>query len=345
MDTPLYWFDAHLDLAYMAENGRAMEEPLERCGGPDLPAAVSFPSLHEGGVRRCLATIFTEAGGPPQQPQSYPPDDIEAANLAGRRQLKRYSDWHRPHFYAALSSLPSQPQPREAPDFLVLIEGADVILDPADLGEWREAGVVAIGLTWWKPGRAAGGNGTDLGLTDFGRALVKEIDRLGIVHDASHLSDRGFFELLDASNGPIMASHSNCRALAGGGGRGENQRHLHDEQIRAITARGGVIGLNLFSRFLRPGLDGQDPARATIADCVAHIEHICAIAGSRGHIGLGSDMDGGFSADRLPEGINTPRDLHLLAEALHVRGWSDHEIHGFAHSNFERFFGLRPCPA
>jgi len=351
----LHWFDAHLDLAYLAERGRDLTLPPESCGGPDLPAAVTFPALHEGNVTHCLATIFTEADGPTDQPQSYPADDAEAANVAGRRQLARYAHWHKPHFYraaAGLSRAPALPvqggpaaRPEDAPDFLILIEGADPILDPGDLGQWRSDGVVAVGLAWWKRSRYAGGNGSSLGLTDLGRELVREMDRLGVLHDASHLSDAAFWELCDASQDLIFASHSNCRALVGGGGRFENQRHLHDEQIQEIVRRGGVIGLNLYSKFLRPLAADDTTTRASIADCVAHIEHICNLAGGRANIGLGSDMDGGFSAARMPEGINHPRDLVKIADALAARGWSDADIRGFAFENFARLLGVTNCSA
>ncbi|MGD9689470.1 MAG: dipeptidase [Phycisphaerales bacterium] len=338
------WFDAHLDLAMLAELGRDMEQDPSACGGPELPAAVTFPSLAEGGVTHCLGTIFTEADGKPSEPHAYPAGDAEAANQAGLRQLKRYQDWDRPHHYrrlaAASGEQPPPPDPRLSPNLLVLVEGADPILEPADLGEWRERGVVAIGMAWWKPSRYAGGNGTDLGLTDLGRALALEMDRLGVVHDASHLSDRAFWELSDRTDRPIIASHSNCRSLVGGGSRGENQRHLHDDQIREIVRRDGVIGINLFSRFLRPAADTDAPTRATIDDCVRHIEHVCRLAGDRAHVGLGSDMDGGFSAARLPEGIDRPRDLERLAQALVLKGWTGAEVEGFRFTNWARFWGV-----
>jgi membrane dipeptidase len=338
----LRWFDAHLDLAMLAELGRDLTLPLDRCGGPDQPAAIAFPSLHQGHVTHVLGTIFTEADGAREQSISYPAGDADAANAAGLRQLKRYQEWYRPHFYRRMSEHEGETRPQnpaDAPEFLILIEGADPILDPADLASWREHGVVAVGMAWWKPSRYAGGNGTDLGLTDLGRQLVGEMDRLGMVHDASHLSDRAFWELVAATDRPIVASHSNCRALVGGGGRGENQRHLHDEQIRQIVERGGVIGLNLFSKFLRPMAQDDQTTRATIDDCVKHVERICDLAGDRKHVGLGSDMDGGFSAARLPEGIEAPRDLVKLADALTGRGWCHGEVEDFAFGNWARFWG------
>jgi membrane dipeptidase len=324
MPTPLHWFDAHLDLACIALNGRDLTQSPESAAGPWLPASITFPSLAEGRVTRCLATIFTEAGGNPSDPVSYPDGDWPAAARAGRRQLD---------YYLSLKQHPSRTLPR----FQILIEGADIIAGPDEVPWWKQQGVVAVGLAWWKPSRYAGGNGTSLGLSPDGRALVRALDAAGIVHDLSHLSDPAARDLLDIAAGPVIASHSNARALCGGGGFGENQRHLSDDQIRSICARNGVIGLNLFSKFLRSGLAEAD--RASIDDCMFHVEHICDLARSRAHVGLGSDADGGFSAARLPAGIDRPRDYVRLAEALSARGWSDAEIRGFAYGNWERVFG------
>jgi microsomal dipeptidase-like Zn-dependent dipeptidase len=222
----------------------------------------------------------------------------------------------------------------------VLIENADPIREPDELAWWVERGVVAIGLAWGKPSRYAGGNGTDLGLTDLGRVLVREMDRLGVVHDASHLSDRSMRGLLDATDRMVVASHSNCRGLLGGGGMGENQRHLHDDWIREIARRGGVIGLNLYGNFLsrERAREGQ-ASTATLHDAVRHVQHICDLTGSRAHVGLGSDMDGGFSAKVLPAGVRRPLDLVLLAEELRSRGFNDDDIAAFAHRNWARVFG------
>lgn len=322
------WFDAHLDLAYLAECGRDMTVPLDRCGGPDLPAAVSFPSLREGRVWSCLATIFTEADGRQFPAVAYPSGDAEAAHAAGLRQLERYREWDRTELLHVESH---DLATHVTPVVNILMEGADPIRTPDELGWWADRGVIAVGMAWWKPSRYAGGNGTDLGLTDLGRELVRAIDARGLVHDVSHLSDRALDELFARTDRPVMASHSNCRALMDG----KNQRHLTDAAIREIARRGGVIGLNLFSRFLREGLG--DDGRATIADCVRHIEHVCELAGHRRAVGLGSDMDGGFSAARLPAGIDRPADLEKLAQALAARGWSAEEVAGYRWGNWAGF--------
>jgi membrane dipeptidase len=341
------WFDAHLDLAFLAETGRDMHAEPDDCRGRYQPAAVTLSSLAEGGVDRVLATVFTEAVEDPSSPDAetgafaYPLGNRDAAYVCGMRQLKLYHAWQD----AGVIALPNR-EPARAPEREsrlragVLVENADPISDPDELDLWVEGGVVAIGLAWTTRGHYANGNGVesggaDTGLTDAGRALVVRMDELGVVHDASHLNDRSLADLFEATDRRVIASHSNCRALLG-----DRQRHLTDDAIREIVRRDGVIGLNLCSSFLDESC--WKSGRATIEDCVRQVEHVCEIAAevgdARRHVGMGSDMDGGFAADRLPEGIDRPADLDRIAEALRDRGWNDEEIAGFRGGNWRRIF-------
>ncbi len=339
------WFDAHLDLAFLAETGRDMHAGTDDCRGRYQPAAVTLPSLAEGGVGRVLATVFTEAVEDPSSLDAetgafaYPLGNRDAAYVCGMRQLKLYHAWHD----AGLITLPnrapaSEPATPPALRVGVLIENADPITDPDELDLWVDGGVVAVGLAWVTRGHYACGNGVasegkNTGLTDAGRALVARMDELGVIHDASHLNDRSLADLFDATDTRIIASHSNCRALLG-----DRQRHLTDDAIREIVRRDGVIGLNLCSAFLDDSC--WETGRATIDDGVRHIEHVCEIAGDRRHVGMGSDMDGGFASDRLPEGIDRPADMERIAESLNGRGWSDDDIAGFRTGNWRRVFDL-----
>lgn len=372
----MQWFDAHLDLAYLAVNGRDMLAPLDDSSGPHAPAAVTLPALAEGGVSMALATIFTEPGG--TGPEGYPEGDFERAYKAGRGQLEAYLTWQdrgavkidlrrllhvepgtgeirggmgvaevRPPSARRLAGRVNGKTPLHIG---ILMENADPIRSADELGWWVERGVVAVGLAWARSSRFAGGNMTQDGLSIAGRELVKAMDGLGVVHDASHLSDRAFADLCSITDRAIVATHSNCRALLGDPAA---QRHVTDAQIREIARRGGVIGLNLFAKFIdrRCGVSVSAPgsapsaeagagelARPSLAAAVAHVDHICQITGSREHVGLGSDMDGGFSAARLPEGIDRPRDLTRLADALSRHGWSDDDIFQFACGNWVRFW-------
>ncbi len=341
------WFDAHLDLAYLAETGRDMHTQPADARGRHQPVAVTLPSLAEGNIRACLGTIFTEAIQDPQAPDAeqgafaYAAGDAQGAHMAGTRQLKLYQAWCEAGVIELISRKSESPNPSclraSVPSCLllgILMECADPIADPDELSWWADQGVIAIGMAWWHASRYAGGNGTESGLTDLGRELIRNMDRLGIVHDASHLSERSLDQLFDATDKTIIATHSNCRELIDG----KNQRHLADNSIKEIARRGGVIGLNLFSPFLHQSEAKSE--RASIDDCCAHIERVCEIVGDRGHIGLGSDMDGGFGADRLPEGINHPHDLVRLSDALSTHGWSDKEITHFTWGAWAGFWGI-----
>lgn len=335
--TKNFIFDGHLDLAYLAEIGRDMHASLDQCRGTLLPAAVTLPSLADGNVRGCLGTIFTEMTeqDSPKGLQlggfghTYPPGDAEAAHRAGLRQLKLYHAWRDAGVIDLL------PNTGNAPLQLgILMEGADPIENADQIAWWGEQGVIAIGLAWAMGSRYAGGNSQKTGLTDEGRDVVRAIDAAGIIHDLSHLSDKAMDELLEMSSGRVVASHSNARALLGG----TNQRHLRDETIAEIARRGGVIGINLYAPFLDPSFD-KKKKRPPLRIALEHVLHVATIAG-KDKVCLGTDMDGGFSATDLPEGVATPSDLHKLLDLLRGEGWSEAEVSGFAGGNWSRMLGI-----
>lgn len=347
----LRWFDAHLDLAAMAVNGRDMHAPPEDATGPWPPASVTLRSLREGAVASVLGTIFIEPDG--KDAEGYPAGDVALANARGLAQLAWYHAMARRGDIDLVtasvvegSGTSHESQPRSGTGAIacrILVEGADAIKNPEELQWWVDRGVVAVGLSWARGSRYAGGNTEAHGLTPVGKRMVLQMDRLGVVHDLSHLSDRAMDEVLDLAQGRVMASHSNCRALLNDPA---NQRHLRDASIRAIAAREGMIGINLFSRFLNPVRAGDTTprgdylgARAPLQNVVAHVKHICDLTGSMRHVALGSDMDGGFGADRLPTGVDGPRDLARVADALAEAGFGDAEVHAFAWGNWARYWG------
>ncbi len=333
-------FDAHLDLAYLAELGRDLTAPLEdldQTGDPHAPAAVTLPELAAANVRRCLGTVFTEASTNPHGKYaavSYPPGDATAAYFKGVNQLNRYHTWARDGLIRFFGDDES-PAPIQLG---ILIECADPIINPHGLSFWAARGVVAVGLTWVHQSRYAGGNATDTGLTPLGRELIAEMARLTIALDLSHLSHRSTMDALDHADVRVCASHSNCRSLLGGRNAEGWQRHIDDDAIATVCARNGVVGLNLYRGFIRLGLGETE--RPTIADAVNHIDHVCQIAGSARHAGIGSDLDGGFGATSLPQGIDRAQHLHKLLEELSRRNYTDADIADIAHNNWSRFFGL-----
>ena len=318
------WIDGHLDLAYLALLGRDLAAP---CPDP-LQGSVSLPELRDGGVEIAFATIFTEPNDQaPDRPAVYAGiDDLDGAESAGRRQLEIYQRLEAEgELRVVRTRRDLELTDAVVPGIVLLMEGADPIRTPECVRPWYDRGLRLVGLTWSMGTRYAGGNQRRGPLTPLGVELVQAMDECGIIHDASHLSDEAFDGLLETARGPLVATHSNCRALVG-----ESQRHLRDDHVRAIAERDGVIGLNLFSKFLVPA------GRASIDDCVAHVERMADLMGHRRGVALGTDMDGGFGPGDLPVGLDHPRKLDALAEALRSAGWSDSEVEGFAYGNWLR---------
>lgn len=187
---------------------------------------------------------------------------------------------------------------------LLSIEGPEVIdCDPAQLESLRRQGFVTMTLTWNADNVLAGWHGSDNGLTDAGRAFVREAERCGICIDVSHLSERAFWELAEYTDQPILASHSNSRAIW------EHSRNLTDDQLRAIGQHGGVVGLNLYTDFL-----GQAPDMDTLC---RHLDRMLCCCGEN-HVCLGGDLDG---CEALPAGFRDLRDYCTLREHLLAHGF------------------------
>jgi membrane dipeptidase len=324
--SPVLWVDGHLDLAYLAVSGRALTRPCD----PASNGCVSLPALREGGVDIAFATIFTEVGVDPTTHLHgfRSSSDLADAEAAGMRQLDVYEQLSAGGEVAIVHRASDLKRPTTSPRLILLMEGADPIREPAQVESWHRRGLRAVGLTWALGSRYAGGNENHGPLTPLGRELIAELDRLSIIHDVSHLSDEAFDELTSLARGPIVATHSNCRELLPAG---SSHRHLRDDQIIAINDRGGIVGLNLYTKFLVAG------RRATIADCLRHIERLCELMGHRGGVAMGSDMDGGFAADQLPRDLDHPSRLRNLSDALLKSGWSEESVRGFASENWLRF--------
>jgi membrane dipeptidase len=317
----LRWIDGHLDLAYGALCGRDLRVPC-----PDPKAGcVSLPSLREASVEIALGTIFTAPGDDHGEAGYDGPDDLDGAEAAGLKQLAVYEQLEAEGELSIVRSAADLDGDGPLPKIVILMEGGDPIRSPDHVGMWHERGLRFVGLSWAAGTRYAGGNAVGGPLTPLGIEMIKALDVHGIVHDASHLGDAALDGLLEHATGRIVATHSNCRALVE-----DRQRHLRDDQIDEIAKRQGVVGLNLFTKFLAVG------RRATIADCVDHVQHVAEVMGHRRGVALGSDMDGGFPPTDLPGDLDHPSKLRDLAEALRDAEWGDADIDGFALGNWRR---------
>ncbi len=161
------------------------------------------------------------------------------------------------------------------------------------------------------------------------------MERLGIILDATHLSDESFWEALDAFHGRVWASHNNARALV------NDQRQYTDEQIKALIERGAVIGAVLDAWMLVPGwIRGKTTPQSSglkLEALLDHVDHICQIAGNADHAGIGSDLDGAYGTEQTPADLDTIADLARLPEMLSARGYSRDDIERIMHRNWIDF--------
>jgi membrane dipeptidase len=212
------------------------------------------------------------------------------------------------------------------------MEGADPIISPKNLHEWVKKGLRVVGFAHGQT-RYSGGTRQAGPLTQLGRELLLEMEHEPVILDTSHMAEESFFEALDLFKGPVIATHSNCRALV------PTDRQLSDEMINAIVKRNGVIGIVLYNKFLSFDWDntGQLKERVTLAHVLNHMQHIRDLAGGTRNIGIGSDFDGGFGSESIPAELDTVADLPRIAEALLESGFSESEVRGIMGENWLRF--------
>lgn len=216
--------------------------------------------------------------------------------------------------------------------FVISMEGADPIRTPDELADWVALGLRLLGPTHYGPGRYAGGTGTEDGLTELGRALLPEMARLGVLLDVTHLSDQAFWQALDRYEGPLLASHQNCRALV------PHQRQFDDAQLKAVIARGGVVGAAFDAWMLQPGwvVGETTNENVSLAQVVDHIDYVCQLAGNAQHAAIGTDLDGGFGREQSPHDLDTIADLQKIPPLLVRRGYSEADIAAIMHGNWQR---------
>ena len=176
------------------------------------------------------------------------------------------------------------------------------------------------------------GNRTWGGLSPFGREVIAEMNRLGMLVDVSHVSDDTFYDVLECSTGPVVATHSCCRALA------DHPRNMTDDMIKALAAKGGVIQINFYPVFLQDEYELDSPSSVLpsytrIAD---HIDHVVALVGID-HVGIGSDFDG---IEVAPDGLEDISKMPVLFEELRRRGYSEGDLTKLASGNF---FNVLSC--
>jgi len=192
-----------------------------------------------------------------------------------------------------------------------------------------------VGPAHYGPGRYANGTDAGGGLGGEGKALLREMERLNIILDATHLCDDAFWDAMDLFGGPVWASHNNCRALV------DHNRQFSDEMIRVLVAKGAVIGGALDAWMMVPGwvrgLSTPEEAGCNLEKMLDHLDHICQLAGNTLHAAIGTDLDGAFGKEQCPYDLETIADLQNIPALLRKRGYSQADIENIMHGNWLRF--------
>lgn len=354
----MFILDAHLDLAMNAlEWNRDLTRPLaeiraRELGQTDRPdrarGTVCLPELRRGGIGLVVATQIARYAKP-----THPLDGWRSpaqawaqtqGQLAWYRAMEEAGEMVSIRDTAALDrhvALWQAPAPggpgadRRPIGYILSLEGADSLEPLSRLERGWEQGLRAVGPAHYGPGTYAFGTDSEGGLGGRGRDLLREMERLGIILDATHLCDTSFREALDCFGGPVWASHSNCRALV------PHNRQFTDEQLKELFQRGAVIGAPLDAWMMIPdwrrGLTTPEARRLRLEVMVDHLDHICQLAGTARHCGIGTDLDGGFGREQSPMDLDSIADLQRVPDLLRARGYRAADIEGILHGNFLRF--------
>ncbi len=345
-------FDTHMDTVQ-----RVLIENVDL--GRRLPNGhVDFPRLREGGVRAPFFALWV--------PTYYKGAEAVRRTLDLRDAMQHVFDTYPDQIELATGAADVERITRAGKIAAVLtLEGGHQIDDDlAVLRNYYRLGIRSMTLTHFHNNNWADSS-TDRpahnGLTDFGRQVVREMNRLGMIVDISHVSDKTFFDTLAVSTKPVIASHSSCRAIS------DVPRNMTDEMLRALARNGGVVGINFGSGFLsakaaealkksiaamaqqEPDLSGKplddyaaqeyfrrlktsEGPQATLEDAVAHIDHAVKVAGID-HVGIGSDFDGVTS---VPIGLEDVSKMPALVAALLKKGYSEPDVKKILGGNFLR---------
>ena len=358
MHPPRPIFDAHLDLAWCAVSfDRDLTQDVEElrrreAGMTDEPSrgkcVLSLPELRRAGVAVCVATLLARGGPEPKSRPTIKRTDLDhaspgIAHAAAHAQLAYYRLLEQQGHVKILltrNDLTNHWQtysrdPARTPLGIILsMEGTDPITHPDQARDWWDAGLRAAGLAHYGRGQYAYGTAVCGPLSSAGIELLRVMDDLGMALDATHLCDDSMAQAFDYFEGPLLASHHNCRALVPG------DRQLTDDQIKRIISRGGVIGAAFDAWMLYPNwIRGQTQPEVVGLEAAAdHIDHVCQLAGNANHSALGTDLDGGFGHEQTSKELKLYSDLHGLEEILSKRGYPDGDINAIFHNNWLRFF-------
>lgn len=348
-------FDAHLDLAMNAlewnrnlcwtvDEIRQSEEGMT--DKPDRGKnTVSFDAMRRGNIGLCVATQiarYVKKGS--DLPGWNSPEQAWAQSqgqLSWYREMERIGEMRQIMNLKELDLQLDQWENKKENcpiGYILSLEGADSIVSMEHLDMAYENGLRAIGPAHYGPGTYAHGTDSSGGIGERGKELLKNVERLNLILDATHLCDKSFWETMDSYQGPVWASHNNCRKLV------DHNRQFSDRQIKELIDRKAVIGMAMDAWMMVPGwvrgVSVPSEMQVSLEQTVDNIDHICQIAGNSENVGIGTDLDGGFGTEQCPVEIDTIADLQKLPEMLSKRGYEQPDIENIMHGNFIRFLKL-----
>lgn len=345
-------FDAHLDLSMNAlEWNRDLRWTVDEIrnseiGMDDKPDrgknTVSFEAMRRGNIGLCVATQIARYV---KKDSSLPGwNSPQQAWAQTQGQLAWYREMEKEGHLKSIRNLQDLEthlndwknfKTETAIGYILSLEGADSIVTPNYLDQAWEQGLRAIGPAHYGPGTYAHGTDSIGGIGSKGKDLLKKIASLGLILDATHLCDQSFWETMKIYNGPVWASHNNCRAFV------DHNRQFSDEQILELIQRKAVIGIALDAWMMVPnwirGVSTPKEMNVTLDLMVNNIDHICQLAGNSNHVGIGTDLDGAFGKEQSPEDLETIADLQLLPEKLKKKGYNPNDIENILNKNFLNF--------
>jgi len=350
----MFIVDAHLDLSMNAlEWNRDLTQPIaaineREAGLTDKPdrakGVVSLPELRKGNIGLVVATQIARFVAPGNNlPGWHSPEQAWAQTQGQLAWYKAMEDAGQMVQINNLASLEQHLQlwsdgnsnENKPIGYILSLEGADSLVTVGHLERAYKNGLRAVGPAHYGPGRYAQGTDATGLMGAKGHELLKEMERLNVILDATHLCDDSFWEALDNFNGHVWASHNNCRALV------NHNRQYSDEQIKVLIERGAVIGAALDAWMMVPGwVRGKstpEGMQCNLDVMIDHIDHICQLAGNALHVGIGSDLDGAFGREQCPYDLESIADLQKVGGFLAKRGYSQTDIENMMHGNWLRF--------
>jgi len=348
----MFIFDAHLDLSMNAlEWNRDLTWTVDEIrksevGMTDKPDreknTVSLNAMRKGNIGICVATqIARYVKKESNLPGWNSPHQAWAqtqGQLAWYRAMEDIGEMTAITNLEQLNShieLWEDPTSKTPIGYILSLEGADSIVTIDHLQRAYEQGLRAIGPAHYGPGTYAHGTNSTGGIGAKGKELLKKIQELNLILDATHLCDISFWETMKLYNGPVWASHNNCRKFV------DHNRQFSDEQIQELIGRNAVIGIALDAWMMVPnwvrGKSTPENMGVTLKQMVNNIDHICQLSGNSLHVGIGTDLDGGFGKEQCPSDIDTIADLQKVPQLLSDKGYDQQDINNIMHKNFISF--------